>query len=44
LITVRCWAHAAAGKDQALWSSRLADLARRTPHLFRPPHTERTSR
>ncbi|MEU6527544.1 aminoglycoside phosphotransferase family protein, partial [Streptomyces sp. NPDC046924] len=44
LITVRCWAHAAAGKDQALWSSRLADLTRRTPHLFRPPHTERTSR
>lgn len=44
LITVRCWAHATPGTDQALWSSRLADLTRRTPHLFRPPPTERTSR
>ena len=44
LITVRCWAYSAPGKDQALWSSRLADLTRGTPHLFRTPRTERTPR
>ncbi|MFF3412905.1 phosphotransferase enzyme family protein [Streptomyces sp. NPDC002742] len=44
LITVRCWAHSIPGKDRALWSSRLTDLTRRTPHLFRTPSTGRTPR
>ncbi|MEW1569654.1 aminoglycoside phosphotransferase family protein [Streptomyces sp. NPDC093509] len=36
LHTLSSLAHAAPGPDHALWSDRLADLARRTPHLFRP--------
>ncbi|MGQ4388789.1 phosphotransferase [Streptomyces sp. SAS_270] len=43
LITVRCWAYAAPGEDQALWSRRLADVTHQTPHLFRTQRTERTS-
>lgn len=34
--TVSSLVHAAPGMDHALWSSRLADLGRQTPHLFRP--------
>ncbi|MFE1959035.1 phosphotransferase family protein [Streptomyces sp. NPDC059479] len=40
--TVSCLVHAASGDDQALWSSRLADLARLAPRLFRAPRKERT--
>ncbi|MFJ8253276.1 aminoglycoside phosphotransferase family protein [Streptomyces sp. NPDC094466] len=36
LHTLSSLAHAAPGSDHALWSDRLANLARRTPHLFRP--------
>jgi Ser/Thr protein kinase RdoA (MazF antagonist) len=42
--TVSCLVHATPGSDQALWSSRLADLTRQTPHLFRRPCKERTRR
>ncbi|MHC0433819.1 aminoglycoside phosphotransferase family protein [Streptomyces sp. O3] len=41
-LTVRSWAHATPAKDRALWSSRLTDLTRRTPHFFHGPHTERS--
>ncbi|OKK24415.1 hypothetical protein AMK09_06275 [Streptomyces sp. CB02488] len=42
--TVNCLAHDTSSSGQALWSSRLADLAQQTPHLFRAPHRERTHR
>jgi aminoglycoside phosphotransferase (APT) family kinase protein len=44
LHTVRCWAHAAPGKQRRLWSNRLTDLIRRHPHLFRTPRKGRTLR
>jgi Ser/Thr protein kinase RdoA (MazF antagonist) len=40
--TVNCLVHATSGSDQTLWSSRLTDLTRQTPHLFRTPRKERT--
>ncbi|MFJ2212941.1 aminoglycoside phosphotransferase family protein [Streptomyces sp. NPDC101062] len=42
--TVRCLVHATSASDQALWSSRLADLARHTPYLFHTPRKERNRR
>lgn len=42
--TVSCLAHATPGSDRDLWSSRLDDLTRQTPHLFRAPHKEGTRR
>ncbi|CAM5666171.1 phosphotransferase family protein [Streptomyces fumanus] len=44
LHTVRCWMHATPGASRSLWSDRLDDLARQTPHLFRTPRRERTPR
>lgn len=41
-LTVRTWAHAAPGKERALWSGRLSELTRRTPHFFHGPRTERS--
>ncbi|MGW6054823.1 phosphotransferase family protein [Streptomyces sp. NPDC055189] len=38
-LTVSCWTHAGPGNNRTAWSNRLAELSRRTPHLFRP-HTE----
>ncbi|MFI6696296.1 phosphotransferase family protein [Streptomyces sp. NPDC050433] len=35
-VTVSCWTHASPGSNQTIWSDRLAELSRRTPHLFRP--------
>ncbi|WP_329356710.1 aminoglycoside phosphotransferase family protein [Streptomyces anulatus] len=50
-LTVSCWTHAAPGNDRTIWSNRLAELSRRTPHLFRPrpghaqaPHARRRAR
>ncbi|MDJ0461901.1 aminoglycoside phosphotransferase family protein [Streptomyces sp. H27-C3] len=50
-LMVRCWAHACPGNERTIWSARLADLSRRTPHLFRPdaghspaPHARRRAR
>ncbi|KND39821.1 aminoglycoside phosphotransferase family protein [Streptomyces acidiscabies] len=40
--TVRCWAHSSPGDDRALWTGRLNELARRTPHLFHTPRPQRT--
>lgn len=37
-VTVSCWTHASPGSNRTIWSDRLAELSRRTPHLFRP-HT-----
>ncbi|MGX1851694.1 phosphotransferase [Streptomyces sp. NPDC055299] len=42
--TVRCWAYAAHHEDRALWSNRLADLTHQSPHIFRTPRKEGTSR
>ncbi|OIK00196.1 phosphotransferase family protein [Streptomyces monashensis] len=42
--TARCWAHATPGASRRLWSDRLAELARQTPHLFRTPRSEGISR
>ncbi|MFI0978211.1 phosphotransferase family protein [Streptomyces sp. NPDC021093] len=49
--TVSCWTYAGPGNDRPLWSYRLAELSRRTPHLFRPhlghshaPHARRRAR
>lgn len=42
--TVRCWVHASPGESHSMWSDRLADLARQTPHLFRTPRAEGTPR
>jgi Ser/Thr protein kinase RdoA (MazF antagonist) len=42
--TIRCWVHASPGTSRSLWSERLADLARQTPHLFRTARIERTAR
>lgn len=42
--TVRCWAHSSPGDDRALWTGRLNELARRTPHLFHAPRPQRTRR
>ncbi|MGW8700027.1 phosphotransferase family protein [Streptomyces eurythermus] len=44
LHTVRCWVHASPGSSRSLWSGRLDDLARQTPHLFRTPRREGTPR
>ncbi|MFE1293354.1 phosphotransferase family protein [Streptomyces sp. NPDC058731] len=42
--TARCWVHATPGTSRRLWSDRLADLARQTPHLFRTARREGTHR
>ncbi|MFJ9817682.1 phosphotransferase enzyme family protein [Streptomyces sp. NPDC101151] len=42
--TSRCWAHSEPGDDRTRWASRLDELNRRTPHLFRVPRPERTYR
>lgn len=42
--TVRCWAHSSPGDDRAVWTGRLNELARRTPHLFHTPRPQRTRR
>lgn len=42
--TVRCWAYATDHENHALWSKRLADLTYQSPHLFRTPRKEGTSR
>lgn len=42
--TARCWVHATPGTSRHLWSDRLADLARQTPHLFRTARREGTQR
>lgn len=44
LHTVRCWAHAAPGRSRSMWQSRLADLTRETPHLFRTSRPQRSPR
>ncbi|MCX4680761.1 aminoglycoside phosphotransferase family protein [Streptomyces sp. NBC_01433] len=50
-LTVSCWTHARPGNHRTIWSNRLAELSRRTPHLFRPhqgrshaPHARRRVR
>ena len=42
--TARCWVHASPGTSRRLWSDRLADLSRQTPHLFRTARREGTPR
>ncbi|MEU0740724.1 aminoglycoside phosphotransferase family protein [Streptomyces sp. NPDC006134] len=44
LHTARCWVHATSGTSRRLWSDRLADLSRQTPHLFRTTRREGTPR
>ncbi|MEV8070850.1 aminoglycoside phosphotransferase family protein [Streptomyces sp. NPDC085995] len=44
LHTACCWVHAAPGTSRRLWTGRLADLTRRTPHLFRTARSEGTPR
>ncbi|MBT2677271.1 phosphotransferase [Streptomyces sp. ISL-14] len=42
--TVRCWVHASPGTSRSVWSGRLDDLTRQTPHLFRALRSEGTPR